>query len=110
MLPMQWPCKAGSTVFNVTFMRLSTASLTAWTGRARSGMAFPSSASSWRITSLETWRQKRKVYETRRDVLSIYWGTSALGPGVVSFTDPPVLTWHQPIYFSYLAVVSGTRP
>ena len=28
--------------------------------------------------------------------------------GVVSFTDPPVLTWHQPIYFSYLAVVLGT--
>ena len=30
--------------------------------------------------------------------------------GVVSFTDPPVLTWHRPIYFSYLAVVSGTLP
>ena len=30
--------------------------------------------------------------------------------GVVSFTDPPVLTWHQPIYFSYLAVVIGTLP
>ena len=27
--------------------------------------------------------------------------------GVVSFTDPPVLTWHRPIYFSYPAVVSG---
>ena len=32
------------------------------------------------------------------------------GPGVVSFTDPPVLTWHRPIYFSCLAVVSGTLP
>ena len=30
--------------------------------------------------------------------------------GEVSFTDPPVLTWHRPIYFSYLAVVSGTLP
>ena len=30
--------------------------------------------------------------------------------GVVSFTDPPVLTSHRPIYFSYLAVVSGTLP
>ena len=31
-------------------------------------------------------------------------------PDVVSFTDPPVLTWHQPIYFSYPAVVNGTLP
>ena len=34
-------------------------------------------------------------------------GTQKRGAGV-SFTDPPVLTWHRPIYFSYLAVVSGT--
>jgi len=36
-------------------MRLSTANLTAWTGRARSGIALPSSASSWRMTSFDTW-------------------------------------------------------
>ena len=35
---------------------------------------------------------------------------AGISAGVVSFTDPPVLTWHRPIYFSYLAVVSGTLP
>lgn len=38
----------------LTLTRLATALDTASTGRERSGIAFPSSASSWRITSLET--------------------------------------------------------
>ena len=38
----------------LTLTRLSTASLTTCIGRARSGIALPSSASSWRITSLDT--------------------------------------------------------
>ena len=36
--------------------------------------------------------------------------TRGVTSGVVLFTDPPILTWHRPIYFSYLAVVSGTLP
>ena len=39
-----------------TLTRLLTARETAWTGRSRLGMALPSSASSWRITSRETCR------------------------------------------------------
>ena len=41
-----------------TLTRLATAMLTACTGRDRSGIAFPSSASSWRITNRETWNAK----------------------------------------------------
>lgn len=37
-----------------TFIRLSTASLTTCTGLAKSGIAFPSSASSCKMTSLDT--------------------------------------------------------
>ena len=39
-----------------------------------------------------------------------YNRTDMFVAGVVSFTDPPVLTWHRPIYLSYPAVVSGTLP
>jgi len=54
-----------------TLMRLSTASLTAWTGRARSGIAFPSSASSWRMTSFDTWHSHKHLqYQT-----VIQWNT-----------------------------------
>lgn len=43
-----------------TLTKLSTASLTVCTGRARSGMAFPSSASSWRITSRDTYTGRKQ--------------------------------------------------
>ena len=56
----QWKGKQVNTVIQCcTLMRLSTANLTAWTGRARSGIAFPSSASSCRMTSFDTWRSHK---------------------------------------------------
>ena len=45
----------------LTLTRLSTASLTACTGRAKSGIAFPSSASSWRITSFDTYNKIKVI-------------------------------------------------
>ena len=44
-----------------TLTRLSTASLTACTGRARSGIAFPSSASSCNMTSFDTCDTKHTI-------------------------------------------------
>jgi len=44
--------------YKLTFTRLVTAMLTACTGLPRSGIAFPSSASSCKITSLDTYEKQ----------------------------------------------------
>lgn len=44
-------------MYKLTFTRLVTAILTACTGRPKSGIAFPSSASSCKMTSRETYRK-----------------------------------------------------
>ena len=49
-----------------TFTKLLTADLTTCTGLPRSGIALPSSASSWRITSLDTWGEEGRC-EDRGD-------------------------------------------
>lgn len=59
-----------------TLTKLSTASLTVCTGRARSGMAFPSSASSWRITSRDTYTWRK--HKTLLVVDQIYTNTQNL--------------------------------
>ena len=44
-----------------TFTRFVTATETAWTGRLRSGMAFPSSASSCKITKRDTYELNKII-------------------------------------------------
>lgn len=47
----------------LTLTRFWTAVPTACTGMAKSGIALPSSASSWRITNVETWKWQTRILQ-----------------------------------------------